>query len=73
MAVIAFLIAAVVAVALLVGVIGVVAGVIGLALKLLPIVIIGYIVVKVVQRLERPSGGAMTTTSRDSSWLDTRD
>ena len=71
MGVIVFLVVAVVAIGVLMGVIGLVVGLLGLAIKLVPLLIIGYVVVKVIQRLERPRGGAVTTTSRDS-WLDTR-
>jgi hypothetical protein len=73
MGAIVFLIVAVFAIAVMIGVVGLVAGLLGLAIKLIPVVVIGYIVVKVIQRLERPGGTAVTRSSRDSSWLDTRD
>jgi len=61
------LVVGVVLLALLGMVLGVVLGLLALALKLLPIVLIGWVVVKLVQRAERPRG---VLSAADQRWLD---
>jgi hypothetical protein len=74
MGAVVMLIAAVVAAAAVVGIVGlvvamVVAAVV-LAVKVLPLFLIGYGVVKLIQRSERPGRGALTRA--DGAWLDVR-
>jgi len=46
---------------------GLAVGLLALAIKLLPIVLIGWVVVKLVQRAERPRG---VLSASDQRWLD---
>ena len=53
--------------ALLGMVFGLAVGLLALAVKVLPIVLIGWLVVKVIQRAERPRGAL---SAADQRWLD---
>jgi hypothetical protein len=46
---------------------GLAVGLLALAVKVLPIVLIGWLVVKVIQRAERPRGAL---SASDQRWLD---
>jgi len=46
---------------------GLAVGLLGLVIKLLPIVLVGWVVVKLVQRAERPRGAL---SASDQRWLD---
>jgi hypothetical protein len=61
------LVVGVVLLALLGVVVGLVVGLLALAVKVLPIVLIGWVVVKLVQRAERPRG---MLSAADQRWLD---
>ena len=61
------LVVGVVLLALLGVVVGLVVGLLALAIKVLPIVLIGWVVVKFVQRAERPRG---VLSAADQRWLD---
>ncbi|MFL5540040.1 MAG: hypothetical protein ACJ8J0_13700 [Longimicrobiaceae bacterium] len=61
------LVVGVVLLALLGVVLGLVVGLLALAVKVLPIVLIGWVVVKLVQRAERPRG---MLSAADQRWLD---
>lgn len=71
--VIVFGVVAFVALMVVLALVGVVFGVVGmlltLALKLLPIVLVGWLVVKLVQRGER-SGPRSRLSAADRAWLD---
>jgi hypothetical protein len=66
------LVVAVVVIGLVMGalglVFGLVAGLLGLTIKLLPILLVGWVVVKLVQRAGRPKG----LSAADQRWLDSR-
>jgi predicted membrane channel-forming protein YqfA (hemolysin III family) len=47
---------------------GLAIGLMALALKVLPFLLVGWLVVKLVQRVERPRG----LSAADRAWLDTR-
>ncbi|HEX6747974.1 MAG TPA: hypothetical protein VF092_11840 [Longimicrobium sp.] len=61
-------VALVAVIALLGVVIGVVAGLVGLAFKLLPFLLLGWLAVKLIRRVERPRRGVLS--ARDRAWLD---
>ena len=69
MAFLVMLVLAVVAAAVVIGVFGMMVAGLVMAVKLIPLLLVGYVVVKVIQRVERPRG-ALTVSER--SWLDTR-
>lgn len=66
------LVVAVVVIGLVMGalglVFGLVAGLLALTIKLLPILLVGWVVVKLVQRSSRPKG----LSAADQRWLDSR-
>jgi uncharacterized membrane protein YraQ (UPF0718 family) len=61
------LVVGVVVIGLVLAVFGVAVGLLALVIKVLPIVLIGWVVVKLVQRAERPRG---TLSASDQRWLD---
>ena len=69
MGAVVMLVAVVVAIGLLIGVVGLVMAAVALAIKVAPLLLIGYVVVKLIQRGERR--GMALRPHRDA-WLDVR-
>ena len=70
MGAVALLVMALVAVVAVVGVIGLVIAAVALVVKALPVLLSGYVAVKVIQRVERPR---MAMVRSSDAWLDRRD